>query len=292
MDIESIETFIILAECRNFTRTAERQHIVQSTVSNRIKSLEDYIGKKLVTRDKKGVKLTEEGNLFLKYAREIYSLNQACIKDISVLHKFTDRLNLYCNQWFFNYWICDGLARYAVSYPDISINLNIEHSENIIPLLQKQQIDIAVLSYHLSLENMECVPFRSTEIVLVGEYGKFAHLRGGIRKADLPEIPLLYSDIWENYLSDISDKVLNDGRLFHIRCNMLDSAKAFCIAGAGCCLLPKVMVEKELRDSVLIEIPFTDLEMKTFQSYIIYNKARMEQPAIKNWINLINSKSR
>ena len=292
MDMESIETFIVLAECRNFTRTAERQHIVQSTVSNRIKALEDYIGKKLIIRDKKGVKLTEEGNLFLKYAHEIYDLKLACIEDISVLHKFTDRLNIYCNQWFFNYWVSDVLTQYALAYPDISINLNIEHSESIIPLLQKQQIDIAIISYHLSLENMECIPFQASEIVLVGAYGEFAQLGSGIRREDLPKIPLLYSDIWENYLRDISDKILNDGRLFRIRCNMLDSAKAFCIAGAGCCLLPRVMVEKELEDRVLIEIPLIDLKMKTFQSYIIYNKDRMEQPAIKNWIDLINSKSR
>ena len=292
MDMDAIETFIVLAECRNFTRTAERQHIVQSTVSNRIRVLEDYIGKKLIIRDKKGVKLTEGGSLFLKYAYEIYGLKAACIKDISVLHRFEDRLNIYCNQWFFNYWVSSLLTEYALACPDIAVQLNIEHSENIIPLLQDQHIDIAVLSYPLSLENMECDPFRSSEIVLVGAYETFAHLKEGIRRADLPGIPLLYSDIWENYLWDISGKALNDSRLFRIRCNMLDSAKAFCIAGAGCCLLPLVMVEKELEERLLIRIPLTDLEIKTFQSYIIYNKDRMEQPALKNWIRLLHAKDR
>lgn len=292
MDMDAIETFILLAECRNFTRTAEQQHIVQSTVSNRIKVLEDYIGKKLIIRDKKGVKLTEEGHLFLKYAYEMYGLKMACIRDISVLHQFQDRLNIYCNQWFFNYWVSDILTRYALAFPDISIHLNIEHSENIILLMQKQQIDIAVISYQLSLENMECIPFRSSEIILVGSCREFARLKDGVRRDELPGIPILYSDIWENYLRDISDKILNDGRLFHIRCNMLDSAKAFCIAGAGCCLLPRVMVEKELKEGILVEIPVTDMERKIFQSYMIYNKERMDQPAVKNWICMLNEKNR
>lgn len=41
MNIESLETFVLLAENGNFTKTAEVQFLVQSTVSNRINELEN-----------------------------------------------------------------------------------------------------------------------------------------------------------------------------------------------------------------------------------------------------------
>lgn len=43
MNIEAIETFILLAENEKFTKTAEIQYLVQSTVFNRINELEKYI---------------------------------------------------------------------------------------------------------------------------------------------------------------------------------------------------------------------------------------------------------
>ena len=44
MNRDDLLTFLTLADCRNFTRTAERLNVVQSTVSNRIRSLEETLG--------------------------------------------------------------------------------------------------------------------------------------------------------------------------------------------------------------------------------------------------------
>ena len=43
MDLEDIFTFITLAELKSFTRTAEMMNVVQSTVSNRIRTVEQYL---------------------------------------------------------------------------------------------------------------------------------------------------------------------------------------------------------------------------------------------------------
>ena len=40
MNIENLKTFITLSELKNFTQTADRYYIVQSTVTNRIMELE------------------------------------------------------------------------------------------------------------------------------------------------------------------------------------------------------------------------------------------------------------
>ena len=50
MNTESIKTFIMLSKMKNFTRTAERMYVAQSTVTNRICELENETGKKLFVR--------------------------------------------------------------------------------------------------------------------------------------------------------------------------------------------------------------------------------------------------
>ena len=50
MNSEAIRTFIMLSKLKNFTRTAERLYVAQSTVTNRIAELEAETGKKLFAR--------------------------------------------------------------------------------------------------------------------------------------------------------------------------------------------------------------------------------------------------
>ena len=45
MNSEGIKTFIMLSKLKNFTRTAERMYVAQSTVTNRIAELECETGK-------------------------------------------------------------------------------------------------------------------------------------------------------------------------------------------------------------------------------------------------------
>ena len=47
MNIENIRTFLEIAATGNFHRASERLHVTQSTVSARIKSLEDQLDRAL-----------------------------------------------------------------------------------------------------------------------------------------------------------------------------------------------------------------------------------------------------
>lgn len=286
MDIEELKTFITLAECKSFTKTAEIQHIVQSTVSNRIHSLEEYVGTQLVVRDKKGISLTAEGKIYLEYAKRIRELNHFAIHEMHMLKNYDDRLNVACVQWMFDYLTKDYLRTFAISSAKIAVNITIAHSEDIIPLLQEQLYDFAVLAYKIHTANLINVPFAESDIIFAGSIDRYRHLKNGIRKKDLAGLPLIYSDIWQNYLSEISENVVTDRRIFKIHCNMLNSAKDFCIAGAGLCFFPEIIVHKDISEGRLIKIPIKDLPVKRFQTYLVYNRQRMNSTAIRQWLNL------
>src|ERR1700744_3086923 len=68
MEVRQLQTFCVLAEELNFTRTAERVHTVQSNVTSQIKALEAELGTQLFDRLAKRVLLTEAGHRFLPYA--------------------------------------------------------------------------------------------------------------------------------------------------------------------------------------------------------------------------------
>ena len=74
MEVRQLQTFCVLAEELNFTRTAERVHTVQSNVTSQIKSLEEELGVPLFDRLAKRVVLTEAGHRLRPYAEKALSV--------------------------------------------------------------------------------------------------------------------------------------------------------------------------------------------------------------------------
>lgn len=91
MNIENIQCFISLAECLNFTRAAEREHITQTTMSHKISVLEKELGVKLLYRDTKtgfsykcGNKILQSGKRDNKNVPSDGGRNTECSEGLTV----------------------------------------------------------------------------------------------------------------------------------------------------------------------------------------------------------------
>jgi DNA-binding transcriptional LysR family regulator len=71
MDVRHLEHFVTVAEERNFTRAAQRLHIVQSAVSASIRTLERDLQAELFHRTTQRVELSDAGATLLPQARRI-----------------------------------------------------------------------------------------------------------------------------------------------------------------------------------------------------------------------------
>ena len=74
MNIDNIRCFISLAECLNFTRAAEKEHITQTSMSRKISALEKELDVILLYRDTRQVELTMAGSEFYEKAKELIKL--------------------------------------------------------------------------------------------------------------------------------------------------------------------------------------------------------------------------
>jgi DNA-binding transcriptional LysR family regulator len=60
-DLTDLRLFILIAELKSLTRSAERMHLSLAATSNRIKELESRFGMRLLYRENKGVQLSPAG---------------------------------------------------------------------------------------------------------------------------------------------------------------------------------------------------------------------------------------
>lgn len=64
-----LEAFYALSQAGHFTRAAERLHVTQSALSQRILNLENELETTLFIRERQGVRLTQEGLELLRYCQ-------------------------------------------------------------------------------------------------------------------------------------------------------------------------------------------------------------------------------
>jgi DNA-binding transcriptional LysR family regulator len=71
LDISTVQAFLLVAELQSFTRAAEALGTTQAAVSMKLQRLEAVVGKRLVERSPRAVRLTADGAAFLDNARAL-----------------------------------------------------------------------------------------------------------------------------------------------------------------------------------------------------------------------------
>src|SRR5579864_3409059 len=79
LDVEAVQAFVLAADLNSFTRAAEALDTTQSAVSLKIKRLEEGLGRKLLERTPRLVRLSADGNAFLEPARHLVAAHHGAI---------------------------------------------------------------------------------------------------------------------------------------------------------------------------------------------------------------------
>lgn len=79
IELRHLRAFVAVAEELNFSRAAQRMHLVQQSLSAQVRQLEDELGVQLLRRTTRKVELSEAGAVLLGYARSILdAVTTAC----------------------------------------------------------------------------------------------------------------------------------------------------------------------------------------------------------------------
>lgn len=159
MNLADIETFLMIVKTKNITKTAETLFLSQPTVSHRLKSLEEELGVKLITRKKgyKQIELTTQGEEFIPIAERWVSIWQ----EMQLLKDSQEKLYLTigCTDTL-NSAILFDLYRQILNEKDQFMNLHIKthYSYELYGLLENHEIDLGFVYHHLHFKNIVTEP--------------------------------------------------------------------------------------------------------------------------------------
>lgn len=149
MQYKDIEIFLELVRTRNITKTAEHLYLSQSSVSNRLKSLEDELGSQLIVRSRghRMIQLTRQGERFIPVAERWKNLFEETelLKSTSL-----STLQLATSESTYYKILAPFLQLFFSRYSHIKVVVQICDSEKIYDMLEKNLIDYGFASYESS----------------------------------------------------------------------------------------------------------------------------------------------
>lgn len=97
MQIQHVQSFVMLCEEKNISKCSQKLHISQQGLSRQIKAMERELGTTLFIRTTKGVEMTKECSLLLpglKKTLELYNQSLRELKDYQKNHQETIRISV------------------------------------------------------------------------------------------------------------------------------------------------------------------------------------------------------
>lgn len=86
MTLSRFEVFYTIVQCGSLTKAGEILKLTQSGISHAITSLENELGFSLLTRNRSGIHLTNNGERMLTYIRDILTLNEGLKQEAAAIN--------------------------------------------------------------------------------------------------------------------------------------------------------------------------------------------------------------
>jgi DNA-binding transcriptional LysR family regulator len=142
LDLDAVQSFLLVAELQSFTRAAEASGTSQAAVSLKIKRLEDRLGARLIERTPRHVRLTARGEEFLSGARDLMAAHERAIsggRDKAL------RLRIGFSDHAVGAQLAALLAQLHAFDRDLSLDVTIGFSRALLDQFDRGRLDAVVV---------------------------------------------------------------------------------------------------------------------------------------------------
>ncbi|MBQ3062279.1 MAG: LysR family transcriptional regulator [Clostridia bacterium] len=148
--LDQYRIFYRVAACGSFTGAAEELFLTQSAVSQAVKNLEEALGTQLFVRGKRGVSLTQDGEVMFRYVSNAMVLLEQAGSQLSKMQSLeTGELRIGVGDTIAKHLLLPVLERFSRAYPGIELRILNRVSRETIDLLRSGHIDLAIVNMPL-----------------------------------------------------------------------------------------------------------------------------------------------
>jgi len=273
LSTDFLRTFITLATCKSFSITSGKLHKSQSATSTQVAKLEEQAGLKLIDRSQRPLRLTEAGEIFLSYAKEIVtkvdemsdSLRRLSTGNLGEVKIGATR----SVGTFLLPKIVRGILR---EFSKLKILLITQPRALTYELLQEGKIDFAVVLSDIPPKGFKVTPLSSEPLCLVAS-SKHPLAKHKKTSAEQIKKSRFIIGIRANGYSEMLDQLSKQSGLPEpsatLQISTLQGRTEAAKAGLGVTVLPRFVVQSSIKSGTLTEVTVDDIHLPTAEIMLV-----------------------
>jgi DNA-binding transcriptional LysR family regulator len=167
VDFKALETFLWVATLRSFRGAAEKLNTTQPAVSMRIAQLEDFLGIRLIERDRRRVSPTQKGREMLGYAERLMRLRAEMIDAVGDSSTMRGLVRLGVSESIVHTWLPVLIERVNAAYPNLELEIEVDISPNLHEQLLNKELNLGLLLGPISHPALQSRPLCSFPVGFV-----------------------------------------------------------------------------------------------------------------------------
>jgi len=141
LDVDAVQAFVLVADLASFTRAAEAAGTTQSAISLKLQKLERRLGRRLVERTPRLVRLSAEGAAFLERARDLIAAHERAVSD----HSAPRRLSIGISEHAAGPELAPLIARINAYDPALRLDVRIGFSRALLDAFDGGALDAVLV---------------------------------------------------------------------------------------------------------------------------------------------------
>lgn len=167
MDIDALKTFLEVNRTRHFGHAADNLYVSQSTVSARIKLLEDQIGMPLFVRQRNNIQLTDAGQRLIRYAENIVTNWVRARQEIGIAEEKHIPLVVGAASSLWDSILQDWIFFLYQARPELILHAEVQNMDVLLRRTIERSMDIAFVFDAPQSGDLECVEVANVPLVMV-----------------------------------------------------------------------------------------------------------------------------
>ena len=281
-----MKTLLTVVECGNFTRAAQLLSMTQPAVSHHIRQLEEEIGETIFLRGKKGLVLTSQGKIAVKYARRIQALDEKMYLELQNARRHFTALRVGITHTAESNLTAAVLAKYCSWHDDMTISITTDDIKNLYDKLENFEIDLAIMEGVSSDPKFSSLMLDTDYLLCVLSNDNPLARKAAVTLAELKKEKLVLRlpssatrTLFESALESHGESIFNFNVTLEV--DNIATIKDLIRKDFGVSILPKSTCMDELSKGKITALPIENLSMAR-ETRMVYNKDFMHTEILQD----------
>ncbi|RHW35109.1 LysR family transcriptional regulator [Oceanobacillus profundus] len=266
---------------KNITKAAQRLYISQPAFSSRLKQLEKEFGIKIVTRERRGVNFTPQGEYLAKSAEEMLLKIQEIKENIANMDReVVGTIKFGVSNFFTKYKLPRLLKLFKDRYPNVDFQVTTGWSRDMFHALYNKDVHIAFVRGDY--------PWLGRKQLLFEEQLCIASAKE-LDIADLPNLPRIdykTDSLLKSLIEEWWTKTYLKPPFITMEVDQVDTCKEMVANGLGYAIMPS-MILNGMEDIYKISLTDKEGEALLRKTWMLYHDESLELNVIKVFVAFI-----